>query len=87
MNSNKAILDPSEGLSTLNMQVQNLEINQTFQEDHIEAMEKTIVQQQQSIQTLQNQISLLSEYLKTMRQEAGQGGVKNQEDEVPPPHY
>ena len=71
----------------LNIQVQTLEINQAFQEDNIEAMEKTIAQQQQDIQQLQNQIALLSEYLKTIRLESGQGGVKNQEDEVPPPHY
>ncbi len=62
-------------------------MNQAFQEDSLEAMEKTIMQQHMEIQNLQNKMTLLSDYLKALRQEAGQGGIKSPEDEVPPPHY
>lgn len=89
MNSNKTITEPStqETLQALSNQVQTLEMNQAFQEDNMEAMEKTIVQQHLEIQTLQNQMRLLSDYLKALRQDVGQGGIKSPEDEVPPPHY
>ena len=87
MNTDTSISEPSEALSLLSIQVQNLEINQAFQEDHIEAMEKTIVQQQKDIQKLHNQMTLLSEYLKTLKQESGQGSIKSPHDELPPPHY
>ncbi len=89
MNSNKTITESStQGrLQALSEQVQTLEINQTFQEDSIEAMEKTIVQQHLEIQSLQNKMTLLSDYLKALRAEAGQSGIKRPEDETPPPHY
>jgi SlyX protein len=89
MNSTKTITEPStqESLQALSGQIQTLEMNQAFQEDSMEAMEKTIVQQHMEIQTLQNKMSLLSDYLKALRQDVGQGGIKNPEDEVPPPHY
>lgn len=76
-----------ETLLTLSNQIQTLEMNQAFQEDSMEAMEKTIVEQHLEIQNLKNQMTLLSDYLKALRQDMGQGGIKNPEDEVPPPHY
>lgn len=89
MNSNKTITESStqETLQALSNQVQTLEMNQAFQEDSMEAMEKTIVQQHLDIQNLQNQMALLSDYLKALRQDIGQGGIKSPEEEVPPPHY
>lgn len=89
MNSNKTITESStqESLLILSNQIQTLEMNQAFQEDSMEAMEKTIVEQHLEIQNLQNQMTLLSDYLKALRQDVGQGGIKNPEDEVPPPHY
>ncbi|WP_019556251.1 SlyX family protein [Thiomicrorhabdus arctica] len=89
MNSNKTITASShqEPRQDLIDRIQTLEMNQAFQEDSLEAMEKTIMQQHMEIQNLQNKMTLLSDYLKALRQEAGQGGIKSPEDEVPPPHY
>lgn len=89
MSSNKIIREPSsqEAVRTLSNQIQTLEMNQAFQEESIEAMEKTIVQQHLEIQNLQNKMTLLSDYLRALRQDIGQGGIKNPEDESPPPHY
>ncbi|MDA3806399.1 MAG: SlyX family protein [Thiomicrorhabdus sp.] len=89
MNSTNTITESStqEKLQALNNQIQTLEMNQAFQEDNMEAMEKTIVHQHMEIQNLQNKMTLLSDYLKALRQDVGQSGIKNPEDEVPPPHY
>lgn len=73
----------TEQIDALTNRLHNLEINQTFHEDSIEALEKTVAQQHQEIQHLQNQIRLLSDYLKTMRQDA----IRHPSDETPPPHY
>ncbi len=89
MNLNKTIIESNtqDRLQALSNQILTLEMNQAFQEDNMEAMEKTIVQQHLEIQHLQNQMRLLSDYLKALRQDAGQSGIKSHEDEVPPPHY
>ncbi|MBD3754554.1 MAG: SlyX family protein [Gammaproteobacteria bacterium] len=63
--------------------LQHIEITQAFQDDTLEALQKTVAQQHQEIQTLQRQLKLLSEYLKTLREEA----VRDPGQEVPPPHY
>ena len=89
MNLNKTITESNtqKTLQVLSNRIQTLEMNQAFQEDSIEAMEKTIVKQHLEIQNLQNQMALLSDYLKALRQDVGHGGIKRPEDEVPPPHY
>lgn len=69
--------------NTTDEKINSLEINQAFHEESIHELEKTVAQQHQEIQMLQKQLSLLSEYLKTLRQEA----IKDPQDEVPPPHY
>lgn len=63
--------------------IDTLEINQTFQEETLEALEKTITQQHQDIQRLEHKLTLLTDYLKTMKQDA----IKNPHEEAPPPHY
>ena len=70
-------------LNLLTEKVNHLEMTQAYQEDVIENLENTVVQQHQDIQTLKNQLKLLSEYIKNLRQDS----IKNPEDEVPPPHY
>ncbi|MGM0542125.1 MAG: SlyX family protein [Pseudomonadota bacterium] len=89
MSSNKTIIEPStqERVWALSNQIQTLEMNQAFQEESMQAMEKTVVQQHLEIQNLQNQMTLLSDYLKALRQDIGQGSIKSPEDESPPPHY
>lgn len=63
--------------------IEALEVTQSYQEDTIESLEKTVANQHQDIQLLQTQIRLLSDYIKTMRQD----GIRKPEEETPPPHY
>lgn len=60
-----------------------VEMNQAFHDDSIEALERTIANQHQDIQLLEKKIALLSEYIKNLKQD----GIKDPHDEVPPPHY
>ncbi|VAW46314.1 hypothetical protein MNBD_GAMMA04-415 [hydrothermal vent metagenome] len=75
--------DDSE-LKRITERLAQLEINQSFQEESIESLEKTVMQQHQDIQRLERKLSLLTEYLKNMKQ---QGGIKHTHEETPPPHY
>lgn len=61
-----------------------LEINQSFQDETIAALETTVGKQHQQIQLLENKIQLLTEYIKSLKI---QDGIKKPEEEVPPPHY
>ena len=60
-----------------------VEMNQAFHDDSIEALERTIASQHQDIQLLEKKIALLSDYIKNLKQD----GIKDPQDEVPPPHY
>ncbi|NPA72832.1 MAG: SlyX family protein [Gammaproteobacteria bacterium] len=73
---------PTE-ITLLTEQLHNLQMTQSYQESTIESLEKTVVQQHADIQQLQDQVRLLSEYLKTLKQDF----IKNPGDESPPPHY
>lgn len=73
----------TEDLQALSEKTQSLEINQTFHDESIHALESTVAKQHQEIQMLQKQLKLLSEYLKTIKQD----GIRDPKDEVPPPHY
>jgi len=72
-------------MAELTEQLQQLQMTQAFQEDTIESLEKNVVNQQQDIQMLKNQLRILSDFLKNMRQDGD--GIKRPEDEAPPPHY
>lgn len=61
----------------------DIEVTQAFQDDALEALQKTVVEQHQEIQELRHQLKVLSEYLKTLREEF----VRDPSHEVPPPHY
>lgn len=70
-------------LEQLKAQMADIEITLSFQDDTIEAMQKTVAVQHQEIQALQKQLRLLSEYIKSLREE----GIRDPSQEVPPPHY
>lgn len=76
----------AEQLDALIERVYQLEIKTTYQEDTIEALNNTIGKQHQDIQTLRYQITLLSDYLKGLKQQLD-SGIKMPNEEVPPPHY
>ncbi|MDG6772940.1 SlyX family protein [Thiomicrorhabdus sp. ZW0627] len=70
-------------MQELQDKLHSIEMTQAFQDDVIEALQNTVAKQHQEIQTLQTQLRLLSEYLKTLREET----IKDPNQEVPPPHY
>ena len=70
-------------LQKIMQRIDHLEMNQTFHDESIEALEKNIVTQHQEIQLLEKKLVLLTDYLKTLRQDI----LKDPKDEIPPPHY
>ena len=68
----------------LKEQMSNLEITQAFQDDTIESLQRTVAIQHQEIQMLQTQLTLLSEYIKNMKEG---GNIRLSSEETPPPHY
>ncbi|WP_321323320.1 SlyX family protein [Thiomicrorhabdus sp.] len=70
-------------INSLIKRVDSLEMNQSFYDENIQALEKTIAIQHQEIQLLEKKLSLLTDYLKSLRQDM----IKDPKDEVPPPHY
>lgn len=61
----------------------DIEIRLTHQEDHLEQLDKVIVQQQKMIDELQRHVEQLNKKLKSYTD----APIKNPEDEAPPPHY
>ncbi len=76
-------MDNQSELNRMTERLAQLEITQAFQEESIESLEKTVMQQHQDIQRLEHKLKLLADYLKNLRQE----GIKNSHEETPPPHY
>lgn len=66
--------------------IHHLEVSSAYQEDVIEHLNKTLGKQHQEIQQLQAQIRLLSDILKTLKDDSG-SGIKLPSEEAPPPHY
>lgn len=75
----------SEPYSNTELQAQlyQLQEGHAFASESIIELEKTISKQYVEIQTLQKQIKILSEHVKTLKQDA----IKDIRDEAPPPHY
>lgn len=71
------------GLVALQERVAELEFKLSYQESTLEALEQTAAYQQQSIQSLERKLSLLGEYLKSLREDP----IKPLSEETPPPHY
>ncbi|WP_127470906.1 SlyX family protein [Thiomicrorhabdus aquaedulcis] len=69
--------------SELAQKIAQLEMTVSFQDDALDAVQSTLMTQHNQIQALQTQIKLLSDYLKTVREES----IRAPQDELPPPHY
>lgn len=67
----------------LAQKIAQLEMTVSFQDDALDAVQSTLMTQHNQIQALQTQIKLLSDYLKTVREES----IRAPQDELPPPHY
>jgi len=61
----------------------DIEIRQTFQDDLLEALNRTVAEQQQQIDMLREQVRLLYTQLKAL----APSEVGAPADEPPPPHY
>jgi len=61
----------------------DLEIRLTHQEDHIQALDKIIYQQQQAIDLFREQINHLMDKMK----HASEASILSPSEEKPPPHY
>lgn len=72
-----------ENLEKLTDRVAELEIKVAFQDEIIEALENSVVIQQQATQKLEHKLDVLSGYLKSLREDP----IKPLNEETPPPHY
>lgn len=61
----------------------NIQADFLYQQESIEAIEKTIAEQHLEIQLLKKQIKILSEHIKSLKDDH----VRDIRDESPPPHY
>ena len=61
----------------------NIQADFLYQQESIEAIEKTIAEQHLEIQLLKKQIKILSEHIKSLKDDS----VRDIRDEPPPPHY
>lgn len=61
----------------------NIQADFLYQQESIEAIEKTIAEQHLEIQLLKKQIKILSEHIKSLKDDS----VRDIRDESPPPHY
>jgi SlyX protein len=71
------------GLVALEQRIAELEIAIAFQDDTLAETQKTLAYQQQAIQSLERKLLLLSEYIKSLREDP----IKPLNEETPPPHY
>lgn len=78
------VTQESSVIEKLEHKIQEIEIQQTYQDDAIEIMEKTIAAQHQEIQLLNKKLNLLADYIKNLPKDSN---IKTMEEEVPPPHY
>lgn len=70
-------------MNKLELNLQNLQTDFVYQNESIEAIEKTLAEQHNEIQLLKKQIKILSEHIKSLKDDA----VRDIRDEAPPPHY
>ncbi len=78
------VTQESSVIEKLEHKIQEIEIQQTYQDDAIEIMEKTIAAQHQEIQLLNKKLNLLADYIKNLPKDSN---IKTMAEEVPPPHY
>lgn len=77
-------MEADKFVEQLHTKLQEMEIQQTYQDDAIETMERTIAAQHQEIQLLNKKLSLLADYIKSLPKDSN---IKTVEEEIPPPHY
>ncbi|WP_130537375.1 SlyX family protein [Thiomicrorhabdus indica] len=77
-------MEADKFVEQLHSKLQEMEIQQTYQDDAIETMERTIAAQHQEIQLLNKKLSLLADYIKSLPKDSN---IKTVEEEIPPPHY
>lgn len=70
----------------LMQRIEQLEATVCYQDDTLEAMNKTLGQQHQEIQKLQQQMAMMSELMKNLRLH-NNSYIKHPNEESPPPHY
>ena len=68
---------------TQETRIEQLEMKVAFHEDNIETLNNELFEQQQKMQTLTDQVTLLVRRLK----ETQPNQMAPEEEEVPPPHY
>ena len=64
--------------------LQELEVQSSYQQASIDALEKTVALQHQELQLLNKKLHLLSDYIKNLNKDSG---IKHASEETPPPHY
>lgn len=81
---NQSHPDEQPGLvEKLEQKIMDLEIRMSYQDESLQAMEKTLALQHQTIQQLTHKLHLLTDFLKSLRDEP----IKPLSEETPPPHY
>lgn len=75
--------EQQERINQCENSVYELQANFSFNSESIDALEKTVALQHQEIQLLKKQIKILSEHIKSLRDDA----VRDIREESPPPHY
>lgn len=69
-------------MSSIETQIEDLQVKFSFQENTIEALNKVVLRQQRNIDLLNEQVTLLRSRLDTLST-----GENQQQDNEPPPHY
>lgn len=69
----------------LEEKISELEIKLAYQEETLEALEKTLAQQTQDNLVLERKFKIMTEYLKGLKTEGD--AIKPLDQETPPPHY
>jgi SlyX protein len=72
-------------IEKIEAQLNNLEMQLTFQEDTINSLNKLVTEQTQQMTEMQKQIRWLGKRLKQMQE--NQSTDSDPADEPPPPHY
>jgi len=73
----------SKTIDQLQEKIIDLEIRLTHQEDHIQALDKIVYEQDQLLNALLEKVKQMDEKIKSN----GENNILSAQDETPPPHY
>lgn len=73
-------------VAELEEKIHQLEIHQAYQDENYDQLSQLVSKQQQDISSLNHQLKVLSEFLKSMKADMS-SQIKLPREEVPPPHY